>query len=65
MTQDIWTTKDDYHIEDVFAMGRCVVCGTLAHGDRIKDNDGLYFPVCNDSDCRDQILSALAELAAR
>lgn len=65
MKSDIWTTQDDYHIEDVLALGRCVACGKLAHEDRIKGNNGDWVPVCDDFDCRGQILSVLAELSAR
>lgn len=63
-TQDIWTTKDGYHIQDVLALGRCVICGRLAQDERIKGNNGEYLPICDNSDCRGQILSVLAELAA-
>lgn len=57
MAKDIWTTKDGYHIQDVLALGRCVVCGRLA---RQKQIEGEF--ACDDKNCQTQLKMALVIL---
>ena len=61
MAKDKWTTPDDYHIQDVLSMGRCICCGKLAVFTRLK-HIGFTFPYCGSADCRRQVYMAIDKL---
>jgi len=62
---DIFITKDNYHIEDILANGRCIVCGRLAH---TSITDKTLWPkirkhrLCGDRACKQQLTVVLEHL---
>ena len=47
MKKDKWTSPDNYHIQDLLALGRCALCGSLAHLSSLKKYKGYEFYSCS------------------
>ena len=65
MKMDILVTPDNYNIEDVLELGRCVVCGKLAGQFTVKDHKGRKQKVCGPHvrpECGEQLQAAAGVL---
>ncbi len=57
-----WITPDGYQIEDILARRRCIICAHLATGGNIKTRAGTEYYLCDNTDCKEQLVSVIEAL---